>query len=750
MQFASAHTYISKRKVQVEIDSLDKHSFKGLTIVREEKERSDSCSSISDSELDKFNNDFNSDEELKDPPKREKLDMHLPKPVKGAKELKLSTLNLESGAKPKNILAKKEKPTTRAAVPKVKQTLKLPKSNPNPVPKALLRKIATNIVNSVALGAVAGYTGRHYRQEVDTNIVSFNLSVLKDKTTIATGDAIFCSKCKAILNAYSTIKEDIWVCEFCNNPNKVVLEEEEIPKVDHLTYILESAQQLMQKKEGGEDTTLIFCIDISGSMCMTQPVIGKLALKYDKLKELNSLEKFGNGSAQLMSGENANQTYVSRMQCVQTAIESQLKQLITGAPKRKVGIVTFSNEVTLIGDGSLAPKTFAGDKLMNFEGLLETSMKDADLYMTKPIEATHENLIKRLEEIKESGQTALGPGLTVALGAAIKGTPGSQVIICTDGLANIGFGSVENLEDEETAKATRDFYTRIGELAKDRGVSISIVSIVNEECNLEMLSPLADLTGGDIVKVDPMNLSSDFANILSESVIATNVELHMKLHKGLTFRNEDPSQLSEDGSLLIKPIGNVTEGQEVTIEYCVKPAEELKRLTDINLIKVKELPFQAQINYNSLDGAKCVRLITKKQSITFEKEQARKAANYQVISVHAIQKTANIAQKGDYRGAQANSAHWKRVLKGSSEYNNFMLNVGPLYKALDKQQMEDLQVMKVRFSGPPISKNKATTSSKNVPSSLGFNRTRLNDSTVSSLNRAARFNSKRINTIPKK
>jgi Mg-chelatase subunit ChlD len=119
-------------------------------------------------------------------------------------------------------------------------------------------------------------------------------------------------------------------------------------------------------------------------------------------------------------------------------------------------------------------------------------MKDADLYMTKPIESTHDNLIKRLEKIEESGQTALGSGLIVALGAAIKGTQGSRVIICTDGLVNIGFGSVENLEDKKTVKETKDFYMKIGELGKERGVSISIVSIVSEECNLEMLSPLAN------------------------------------------------------------------------------------------------------------------------------------------------------------------------------------------------------------------------------------------------------------------
>ena len=44
------------------------------------------------------------------------------------------------------------------------------------------------------------------------------------------------------------------------------------------------------------------------------------------------------------------------------------------------------------------------------------------------------------------GSTALGPALTIACSVASKGNPGSKVVICTDGLANLGIGSVEGNE----------------------------------------------------------------------------------------------------------------------------------------------------------------------------------------------------------------------------------------------------------------------------------------------------------------
>ena len=177
-----------------------------------------------------------------------------------------------------------------------------------------------------------------------------------------------------------------------------------------------------------------------------------------------------------------------------------------------------------------------------------------------------------------------------------------------------------------------------------------------------MLSPLAELTGGNILRVNPLNLSKDFADILSDNVVATNVELSVKLHKGLTFRNENTSDLSQDGSSMKKQIGNASESQEITIEYCTKPSKELKKMNDIDFTKVNFFPFQAQIKYTTLDGMKCIRLITKPQKITFEKEEAKKEMDHNIISINAIQQSAKIAQRGDFRSAQANMYNWRNML----------------------------------------------------------------------------------------
>ena len=75
---------------------------------------------------------------------------------------------------------------------------------------------------------------------------------------------------------------------------------------------------------------------------------------------------------------------------------------------------------------------------------------------------------------------------------------------------------------------------------------------------------MAELTGGSVEKVDPEKLTENFANILSEPVIATKVVTKVKLHKGLRFRNEVEANLNADKTLMAKDMGNVTADNEFT------------------------------------------------------------------------------------------------------------------------------------------------------------------------------------------
>ena len=99
------------------------------------------------------------------------------------------------------------------------------------------------------------------------------------------------------------------------------------------------------------------------------------------------------------------------------------------------------------------------------------------------------------------------------------------------------------------------------------------------------------MTGGNVERVNPVELTKNFANILSQPIIASNVLVKIKLHKGLQFRNEQVENLSEDKSLLVREVGNVTEDTEMTFEYTSKHINILAQMDDIDLESMTSFPF---------------------------------------------------------------------------------------------------------------------------------------------------------------
>jgi hypothetical protein len=159
--------------------------------------------------------------------------------------------------------------------------------------------------------------------KTDTNIVSINFESIKDaEKKLSTGDPVFCKKCQSVLNKFSKLLsadeflqlqkkkglekiaevkqednpkmeaedeekkaneddfvivqklsedkvfeinqgEKLWICEFCNEFNKLMLEAEEIPTEDDLIYLVQSANQgiffyIINSYSPREDYMIIF------------------------------------------------------------------------------------------------------------------------------------------------------------------------------------------------------------------------------------------------------------------------------------------------------------------------------------------------------------------------------------------------------------------------------------------------------------------------------------------------------------
>jgi uncharacterized protein YegL len=96
-----------------------------------------------------------------------------------------------------------------------------------------------------------------------------------------------------------------------------------------------------------KDISIVYCIDISGSM----------------------------------SGH--------RLECVKKTIRAQIKEMHDKYPDRKVGIVTFSDDIKVIGDGTKGVVTVAADKNNDYNFLLKHGVACASTSFDKPIKETY-------------------------------------------------------------------------------------------------------------------------------------------------------------------------------------------------------------------------------------------------------------------------------------------------------------------------------------------------------------------------
>lgn len=172
----------------------------------------------------------------------------------------------------------------------------------------------------------------------------------------------------------------------------------------------------------------------------------------------------------LPGAHNKNKTFISRKQCVLSAVESQISEIRKKDPHKKVGFILFNNEVTIVGDGKAESVHIVGDKLSDVPNIINALNH---FKLATPVAENYDTLVNKLSQTEAKGQTALGPALISAIEVAAKGGKGSVVVLCTDGLANIGVGSLEGVADESKYK----FYDELALSAQSKNVVVNIVTI---------------------------------------------------------------------------------------------------------------------------------------------------------------------------------------------------------------------------------------------------------------------------------
>jgi hypothetical protein len=447
-----------------------------------------------------------------------------------------------------------------------------------------------------------------------------------------------CESCSSVLSSMSVLSpteeedEFVWSCEFCSHKNLALqIDQEEMPVIGSTEseYMLTPAPS----SGGGENGVIVFCMDISGSMCVTSEVPSLQAewksLRQQKNKEAPPPDQF-------LPGENRNVEYISRLQCMQTAVITQMDRILVENSQKKVLLITFNNEVHVYSRAS-EPLHLGGDKLFS-EASLHQAVAAFEWETVDTVKDCHEIFNQRIQGLEEGGATALGPALSVAIELCSRQKGSSEVIVCTDGMPNVGVGSL----DEGNAEG-RAFYSRIAEIAQSNSTVVNVIAIEGCDCSLDDFKSCAEATSGELNTLHPLELVRQLRKISQNPTVATDVEVRLLLHPSLEVGGGIPTLPKKPYQAVIA-VGNASKMNDLTFEYSVRSKSRKEELSS--------LPFQIQIRYKRKDGSQCLRVLSQRREVSRDRMQVEVAMNCAVASLAIIHGTAAEAEKGDFESAR--------------------------------------------------------------------------------------------------
>ncbi|ELP84105.1 hypothetical protein EIN_502380 [Entamoeba invadens IP1] len=463
--------------------------------------------------------------------------------------------------------------------------------------------------------------------KVDTNIISANFSTLQTEIEPLQSEPPKCPSCGSYFTVNSFKEDGNIICPFCNSithissPKDSYISEETVelvlspPELQKLEKVEEESEKVIDNK------TIVFCIDVSGSMG-SQPT--------DK------------------NGKTMNGTSV--LEVIKSAMIHQIKAMLNENPQQKVCIVTFDSVVTILGDCTKTPITVNHHFMNDFDSLVDVATEKIEL---TTLETSSEKILSALKALSPGSCTALGPALLVSTVAAGKQNNGS-VILCTDGLANEGLGS-SGSQNEKL------FYQHVSEVARKNGVIINVNTVKGCDANMKVIGECAVLTDGQVMVVDPENITEAFKGALDSELIARQIVLDIFLPQSLyvkdEFSNEKVSKKSVD-------VGNALDDTTYQFKYAKRNSED----------KLETFTVQLGIKYTKKNGGVYYRIITRK--IEVAKEDEKVDLNGEVLQTYYIQQTAEHKRRGSIERAKENIGMFRQAQQVSkqvmqSEYNTY-------------------------------------------------------------------------------
>ena len=449
--------------------------------------------------------------------------------------------------------------------------------------------------------------------------------------------------------------------------------EQQQQQQQHVAASTRSATFLLEPAPAGHSATssstarVIFCVDISGSMSMGLTVPGGIVLREGAPPSSN----------------------VTRLDCMKLAVQAQIERLKKDEPLRRVTVITFGSQVTVYGDD--ARPLQVETRLHNDLGALCDKGSVMARSCTESIEAAAASLATRVGNLRTTGSTALGPALATAIGLA-SDAAGSQIILCTDGAANVGIGSVTGYggAGQGNTNGAKQFYQDAAMIAREQSSTVSVVAVEGEDCSLENLGTCSDITGGNVDIVDPVKMRATISDLVKQSIVATNVQLEVQLPPHLQQASAVANAAKAGGSGNFTPasawnFGAVKSDTAITCKFQAREAQTPGTSTVTTAAAATNskapgqqpasMPFQMRLTYTK-GGARYLHVVDTDMPVSTDRDEVEGTIDSATVGIAAIHHASQLAQASEYDKARVHLVSTLRLLQRtmhkSSNQNDYL------------------------------------------------------------------------------
>jgi hypothetical protein len=344
-----------------------------------------------------------------------------------------------------------------------------------------------------------------------------------------------------------------------------------------------------------------------------------------------------------------------KLEAVKTALVQNIHKITADYPTMTFVLAPFSTNVELMLTPDNRHYFKDGPNFHKEEKLIEELRPLVQKSPFKPLEKNFEKWTAIVKNMGPMDMTALGPALFLGLQTIIQSQsdkipkPGGRVLLLTDGLANIGMGSIENSASAKDSGPSV-FYHHLAELAVQNNIIVDIVAVRDasggNSVALDIIGSITDYTGGSMAFVKAEEIESTFDQFRGTNFVARNV----------TLRVFAPEFLHVDEIEGVNAIGGIPDKNGEPIQLGAFSAEQ-EIFIKFKRVKappktVTKYPVQIQLQYMDAEGHKRVRIFRQEVDVATDEDAFKKDFKADVASAYELAKAANLRRKGDLEMAK--------------------------------------------------------------------------------------------------